>query len=127
MDLFCCYFGVNLVLFAPLGALIGRQKNAVTEGFLLGLLLSAIGVIIAFLIDQRAMCGRCGGRLNGTPSVCPHCHAAVAHGASRPAARPEALAQPFFPATGEGPRSWCAVCQGKLDGGAICPHCGAPA
>lgn len=114
-----------LFVFAPLGAVVGSQKNAPVTGFFLGLLLGPLGVLLAWLIDQRDQCGRCGGRLNGTPSVCPHCHATVAHGA-RSAPRPEAYAQPFLPAAA-GERSWCAVCHGKLDGGAICPHCGAPA
>ncbi|MCH8044250.1 MAG: hypothetical protein IID44_11085 [Planctomycetes bacterium] len=57
---------------------IGEQKQARESGFLLGVFLGPVGAILAGFLDNRPLCPRCGGRVNGTIEtpfpVCQHCN-----------------------------------------------------
>jgi len=68
---------VAAVCCAILGALVGSQKQAGFEGGLLGFFFGPLGVIVAFAIDKRPRCPNCSGRLDASPRVCQHCHAAL--------------------------------------------------
>jgi uncharacterized membrane protein YeaQ/YmgE (transglycosylase-associated protein family) len=54
----------------------GSKNEGTLQGFILGIFLGPVGAIVAGLLDYRAMCRECHGRINGRPSVCPCCHAA---------------------------------------------------
>jgi len=56
------------------GGLIGRTKEAGTEGWFIGFLLGPIGLIGVLALDKRPSCPHCGTRLNGRPAMCPACH-----------------------------------------------------
>ena len=71
-------FAVVLWLISPFfGWYVGSMKQAQDGGLVLGLLLGPIGVVAAGLLDNRPLCPRCGGRVNGTIEapfpVCQHC------------------------------------------------------
>lgn len=68
-------FAVVIVLLASAvaGWFAAVDKNAGTQGALLGLLAGPLGVIAALGLDRRRACRTCGGKLNGKPQVCPHC------------------------------------------------------
>ena|ERR1051325_5771616 len=59
------------------GSEIGKQKQAGTEGFWIGILLGPVGVIAAGFFDRRPRCPECGGALNNTKTklyrICQHC------------------------------------------------------
>lgn len=63
-------FWMTCVLAA---GLIGEQRGSYRGGIILGLLLGPLGIVATLGMDWRAQCGNCGGRIDGTPKVCPHC------------------------------------------------------
>ncbi len=56
------------------GAVVGSQKRAGLMGALWGVVFGPLGVVVALSLDERPKCPRCGGRLNGEPEICQHCH-----------------------------------------------------
>ncbi len=61
-------------IFCAFGAAaIGSHREAQTEAFIYGMLFGPIGLIVAGFLDQRLQCPMCHGRVNGEPSLCPHC------------------------------------------------------
>ncbi len=95
---------ITAIVCGILGAVIGSFKNAGDIGGILGATFGPLGVIGVLAIDGRPQCPKCGGRLDGTPEVCPHCHARL-----------------MFPGT-ELPR--CPVCSAPLTGQPDkCTHC----
>jgi len=70
------YLGLMLFLAcAGFGALVGGQKDAALAGFLLGLVLGPLGVLIACFLDFRPQCPVCGGRIDRGYQKCWHCGA----------------------------------------------------
>jgi hypothetical protein len=67
------YLLVWCVCGGALGAIIGSFKQAGLTGAMLGACFGPLGVIATFAIDGRLQCGRCGGKLDGQPEICPHC------------------------------------------------------
>ena len=66
------------IVGGALGGIIGSSKQAGSVGAMLGALFGPLGVIAAFAIDGRQQCGKCRGKLDGQPEICPHCHARFA-------------------------------------------------
>ena len=73
------------------GAIIGSAKNAGPAGFALGLLLGPLGVIAAFILDNRRKCPQCKGRVDDGAQICQHCHSAIVQlgRGSRKGAKPD--------------------------------------
>lgn len=101
---------ITAVVCGILGAIIGSFKNAGDIGGMLGAAFGPLGVIGVLAIDGRPQCPKCGGRLDGTPEVCPHCHIRI-----------------IFPTTDEQlaeSAAECPVCSGLIIGHpSSCPHC----
>lgn len=68
------------------GAYIAGNKCASTSGFLWGLILGPIGVVVACFLDERPRCPRCKERVNPQAEICAHCRSAVAWVAGEPVA-----------------------------------------
>lgn len=60
-----------------LGSVIASGKNAAGIGFILGLLFGPLGLIAAFVIDNREKCAACGTRVDQDASICPQCSATL--------------------------------------------------
>ena len=73
MDLLIPILIIDGIVCGFIGAVIGSNKNSSGGGFVLGFLLGPLGVIAAFALDGRLACAHCGGKLNGTPTICQHC------------------------------------------------------
>lgn len=59
---------------AVLGSMIGSAKGAGFSGFVLGLLLGPIGVLIVLVSNgNRRKCPLCAERIQVAAKVCPHC------------------------------------------------------
>jgi hypothetical protein len=66
--------GLILLAFcAMVGLVVGSGKCARADGFILGLLLGPIGVIIAAFVDHRPKCPNCLERLQPRARLCWHC------------------------------------------------------
>lgn len=73
-----------LVFFAFLGALIGSSKGQAAAGFILGLFLGLIGIIIVIFLKPaddhaakssgRVPCPHCSEQIMPAAVVCPHCN-----------------------------------------------------
>ena len=72
------------LVFGMIGANIAASKQARDAGFLLGLFLGPIGLIIAALIDNRPKCPECGGRVEPGVRRCMHCGTQLAQRATQP-------------------------------------------
>jgi hypothetical protein len=87
------YAGIAL-FFAVASAIIGDEKLRCRDGFILGLMLGPIGLIITILLDNRreskcprcqkdnlyshAFCCHCGADMKSKiVSRCPHCDATM--------------------------------------------------
>jgi hypothetical protein len=62
---------------AAIGGWIGNRKHAGGAGFLLGLLLGPIGVVVAAMLDNRLRCPKCANRIDDQIKLCPVCHATL--------------------------------------------------
>ncbi len=103
---------ITAVVCGILGGVIGSFKKAGDIGVLLGAAFGPLGVIGVLAIDGRPECPRCGGRLDGTPEVCPHCHVRLLF--------PKADEQ------GPEPMARCPVCSRSIAGHpSICQQCSA--
>jgi len=58
-----------------LATVIGSRKGNPISGFLVGLLLGPIGVVIALVSGDknRISCKFCAEKIMNTASICPHC------------------------------------------------------
>jgi hypothetical protein len=70
---------IILILFAfsmaAISAWVGSQREAGTAGFILGLLLGPIGILItAIALDGRQKCPYCLEHVNLKAQLCPKCH-----------------------------------------------------
>lgn len=65
------------------GAIIGSAKQSGFAGFLLGLILGPLGLLAAFMVDGRAKCPTCAGRLHSGSRLCHHCGQPIADPASQ--------------------------------------------
>jgi len=101
---------ITAIVCGMLGAVIGAFKNAGDIGGLLGATFGPLGVIGVLAIDGRPQCPKCGGRLDGKPEVCPHCHARIVFAeADEQRAKPGAK---------------CPACSNSIVGNpSNCPHC----
>jgi hypothetical protein len=70
--------GLILLGCGLLGAGIGSWKQARLEGLFLGLIGGPLGVIAAFIPDNRPKCPQCSGRYHKTSRSCPRCQAVFA-------------------------------------------------
>lgn len=70
--------GVAAFLFGCLCAYLGKRRDAVAIGFLLGFLFGPIGVIAMLIIDNRPRCPECSGRVDRGARICPHCRTSLA-------------------------------------------------
>ncbi|MEI8373926.1 MAG: hypothetical protein WCJ35_13945 [Planctomycetota bacterium] len=86
------YWGVAAAVTAMLGAAVGSFKNAGSTGALLGALFGPLGVIVAFALDQRLQCPKCGNRLDGRPEMCLKCQSALSYPVSQDKLRNATLA-----------------------------------
>ena len=60
------------------GAMIGAQKKMGCLGFILGILLGPIGIlIVVFAGGDRVRCPHCREWVRSDASVCPHCQREV--------------------------------------------------
>lgn len=82
-------YGFLAVVFAIVSAWIGERKGRRTEGFVLGIMLGPVGLIITVLLDDRrfstcprckknnlqshAFCCHCGADIHSKVIMCPHC------------------------------------------------------
>lgn len=65
---------ITSLAFGGISAWIGAQKDSAGAGFILGLLLGPIGILItALAIDQRQKCPACGDRINTAAAKCRSC------------------------------------------------------
>ena len=72
-------FAILWLLCGFIGMMIGSKKGEGCGGFMLGVLLGPIGVIIIMLVrGQRKPCLACKELINKKATVCPHCRTAVA-------------------------------------------------
>lgn len=72
---------VGWFLCALIGAWVGSGKNETFGGFMLGLLLGPLGLLIAIISpgDRRA-CPHCAEKVLRAAKVCPHCQREIAVG-----------------------------------------------
>lgn len=76
-----------------IAAMIGQRKGAAGSGFLLGLLLGPLGIVIALVMrGNRVACPHCKELVQKAASVCPHCRERLAQ-PSRARTRREQLAE----------------------------------
>jgi hypothetical protein len=62
------------LLCGIVAAMIGRRKGAGCVGFVVGLILGPIGIIIALVMKgNRKACPFCKELVNRDATVCPHC------------------------------------------------------
>jgi hypothetical protein len=74
----CVMVGCLILLGCAFSAAgIGSWKHAGLEGFCLGLVGGPMGLIAAFLPDNRPECPQCGGRLDATARICHRCQARI--------------------------------------------------
>jgi predicted amidophosphoribosyltransferase len=88
------------------GELWARKGGSAFTGFLIGVVLGPIGVIIALIGgDQRPKCPYCSERIQKGAQICPHCRTRL---------------------IGDKQIHYrCPICKGDVEKGAqICPHCG---
>ena len=69
------YFVILWCLCPFAGMFAASRREAIPQGFLLGLFFGPLGVIAALGVDGRYACKRCGTRINESAEICPMCHA----------------------------------------------------
>ena len=60
-----------------ISAAIGSQRESPVLGFLLGFFLGPIGIVLAFLVDNRPTCPFCAERHRTGAVLCPHCRTSL--------------------------------------------------
>jgi len=111
-SILCLAAGVNLLLWVPIGALIGHfARGRAIEGGGLGFLFGPIGwALIAALKDRRRLCPECRARVPGDARKCKHCGSSL-----MPSPAPRPVPTP--------PRKPPVKAQVVPDRAATCPHC----
>ena len=71
------WIGAALVC-AFVGAVIAGRKGAAGAGFLWGLLLGPLGVLIAIFLDDRPECPMCRNPVNNGARICGSCRSQLA-------------------------------------------------
>ena len=67
-------FIIIWLAFGIVGAMIGSKKDAGCFGFIMGVLLGPIGLLIAWLSKgNRIQCPYCKERIDPKATVCSHC------------------------------------------------------
>lgn len=61
------------IIFGIVGRIVGEKRDAKFEGFILGLFLGPLGLLMAFFVDNRPQCQRCRSRVDRKASLCPSC------------------------------------------------------
>lgn len=78
MQVFVIYL-IAAIAFGVVGTAIGEKKQAASAGFLLGFAFGPVGLVLAFLMDNRMQCPECKGRVETGAKICPHCRTQFSH------------------------------------------------
>lgn len=71
------------LLFGIAGAIVGSRKDQVIAGFLAGVLLGPLGLLIVILVPGSGFdCPYCRERVKRGASVCPHCRRQLGKGSN---------------------------------------------
>ncbi len=128
------------LIFAVIGALIGRSKGRVLAGFLWGLFLGPLGwLIVALAKGNRKQCPSCRSWVDGQASACPKCGRDISQPASRKCFGPDGKLlegwTPSWEVTADGqeqpapvpsPTGFCPNCGAPRHEGPYCARCGKP-
>ena len=72
--LFYCGVIINWIVMGVIGGMIGNPKGMGFVGFLLGLFLGPLGIIVVQISDgDRRECPFCKKRIDKNATVCPYC------------------------------------------------------
>ena len=120
MDEQLCYILVGGLVMGLIGCLIGNTKGIGGWGFLLGLFLGPLGILlVCFLNGSRTQCPYCRSTIDGKASVCAHCQ--------RDIHQPPSSLAPVAALPSEESTHECPFCHHAIvltgEGASSCPSC----
>lgn len=71
---FCIIFWIFCGVTA---SVVGESRNFKAGGFIFGLMLGPLGILLTLLIDCRPTCKSCRSRISTRAKICRHCHQPV--------------------------------------------------